>query len=60
MRIVEQKGLGEKGEAQWLIKDLHEELKALGYPGGGNNSLIIKTSFHLLSHLKTKKTNFAL
>ena len=43
MRIVEQKGLEEKGEVQWLIKDLHEELKAWGYPGGGGNSLILKT-----------------
>ena len=27
MRIVDQKGLGDKGEMQWLIKDLHEKLK---------------------------------
>ena len=34
MRIVDQKGLGEGMEMRWLIKDLHEELKAWGRPGG--------------------------
>ena len=28
---------------EWLIKDVHEELKAWGYPGGGENTLIMKS-----------------
>ena len=35
MRSVDQKGLGEEGGNSWLIKDMHQELKAWGYPGGG-------------------------
>ena len=40
MRAVERKGVG---ESEWIVKDIHEELKAWGYPGGGDNELIIKT-----------------
>ena len=43
MRLVSCKGLGEDGEAKWVIKDLHEELKAWGRPGGDGNALIVKT-----------------
>ena len=43
MRIVDQKGLGTKGEMKWLVQDLHEELKAWGRPGGGGNRLVIKS-----------------
>ena len=27
----------------WLIKDMHEELKSWGRPGGGSNALILKS-----------------
>ena len=43
MRLVPCKGLGEDGEAKWVVKDLHEELKAWGRPGGYGNALIVKT-----------------
>ena len=36
MRIVDQKGLGEGMEMKWLIRALHEELKAWGRPSGGD------------------------
>ena len=28
---------------EWLIKDVHDELKSWGYPGGGDNALILKS-----------------
>ena len=34
MRAVGRKGLGEGNEMEWLIKDIHDELKSWGYPGG--------------------------
>ena len=34
MRAVGRKGLGDNNEMDWLIKDLYEELKSWGYPGG--------------------------
>ena len=43
MRVVDQKGLGDNGEMQWLVKDLHEELKSWGFPGGGDHRVILKT-----------------
>ena len=43
MRAVAKKGLGEGSEMDWLIKDMHEELKSWGYPGGENNELILKS-----------------
>ena len=43
MRAVGKKGLGEGNEMDWLIKDMHEELKSWGYPGGENNELILKS-----------------
>ena len=27
----------------WIVKDMHEELKALGRPGGQSNALIVKS-----------------
>ena len=42
MRAVGKKGLGEGSEMDWLIKDMHGELKSWGYPGGGENELILK------------------
>ena len=35
MRALEHKGLGDEGDNSWLIKDMHQELKSWGYPGGG-------------------------
>ena len=43
MRAVGRKGLGEGGEMDWLIKDMHEELKSWGHPGGEDNELILKS-----------------
>ena len=41
MRMVQCKGLGEDGEAKWVVKDLHEELKSWGRPGGHGNALTV-------------------
>ena len=35
MRAVEHKGLGGEGDESWLVKDMHQELKSWGHPGGG-------------------------
>ena len=35
MRAVNHKGLGPDGDASWLVKDMHQELKSWGHPGGG-------------------------
>ena len=43
MRLVEQKGLGKKGGMDWLVKDIHAELKSWGHPGGAGNKLILKS-----------------
>ena len=43
MRAVGRKCLGEGSEMEWLIQDVHDELKSWGYPGGGNNALILKS-----------------
>jgi len=43
MRAVGQKGLGAGNEMDWIIKDMHEELKSWGHPGGGDNELILKS-----------------
>ena len=43
MRAVGKKGLGEGNEMDWLIKDMHEELKSWGHPGGESNELILKS-----------------
>ena len=43
MRAVGRKGLGDNNEMDWLIKDLDEELKSWGYPGGDKEELIFKS-----------------
>ena len=43
MRPLGRKGLGEGNEMEWLIKDVHDELKSWGYPGGGESALILKS-----------------
>ena len=43
MRAVGKKGLGEGTEMEWLIKDMHEELKSWGYTGGNGGELILKS-----------------
>ena len=43
MRAVPHKGVGLEGGNSWLVKDMHQELKAWGHPGGGQNSLILKS-----------------
>ena len=43
MRAVGKKGIGEGNEMDWLIKDMHEELKSWGHPGGADNELILKS-----------------
>ena len=43
MRAVSQKGCGPDGDNSWLVKDMHQELKSWGYPGGGQNKLILKS-----------------
>ena len=42
MRIVDQKGLGTKGEMKWSVQDMHEELKAWR-TGGANQKVILKS-----------------
>ena len=42
MRMVEHKGLEGEGDTSWLVKDMHQELKSWGYPGGSRNALILK------------------
>ena len=41
-RAVTKKGVPEDGENGWLIKDMADELKSWGHPGGGDNKLILK------------------
>ena len=43
MRVVPHKGLGAEGDNSSLIKDMHQELKTWGHPGGGHNALILKS-----------------
>ena len=43
MRAVGRKGLGEGADMEWLIKDMHEEMKAWGYTGGPNSEIIMKS-----------------
>ena len=35
MRAVPHKGVGVEGDNSWLVKDMPQELKAWGHPGGG-------------------------
>ena len=41
-RAVGFKGLGQDGEMSWLIRDLSDELKCWGHPGGAGGHIIIK------------------
>ena len=43
MRSVDHKGLGPEGDNSWLVKDMHQELKSWGHPGGAKNALILKS-----------------
>ena len=42
-RAVGQKGLGASNEMDWLIKDMSDELKAWGHPGGEAGHIILKS-----------------
>ena len=43
MRAVSHRGLGSEGDANWLIRDMHQEFESWGHPGGGHNALILKS-----------------
>ena len=43
MRVVDHKGLQGDGDNSWLVKDMHQELKSWGHPGGARNALILKS-----------------
>ena len=43
MRAVGKKGLGDSNDMEWLIVDMHEELKSWGYTGGPSEELIFKS-----------------
>ncbi|MDA8582884.1 hypothetical protein N9L68_01600 [bacterium] len=40
--MVDHKGLSGEGDNGWLVKDMQQELKLWGYPGGAENALILK------------------
>ena len=42
-RAVGQKGMGRDGDMDWLIKDMSEELKTWGHPGGDAGHIILKS-----------------
>ena len=37
------KGVEEDGEMDWLIKDICEELRSWGHPGGAGNKIVLKS-----------------
>ena len=43
MRAVPHKGLGVDEDNSWSVKDMHQELKSWGHPGGDTNPLILKS-----------------
>ncbi|MDA8582623.1 hypothetical protein N9L68_00290 [bacterium] len=43
MRAVPHKGIGPDGDNSWLVKDMHQDLKSWGHPGGGQSILILKS-----------------
>ena len=47
MRVVDHKGLQGDGDKSWLVKDMHQELKSWGHPGGARNELILKSDGEL-------------
>ena len=42
-RAVGRKGVGHDGEMDWFVKDICEELRAWGHPGGAGNRIILKS-----------------
>ena len=57
MRAVGKKGLGEGNEMDWLIIDMHEELKTWGHPGGGDNDLILKSDGEPFKSISWRQNN---
>ena len=47
MRAVGKKGVDEGNDMDWLIIDMHKELKAWGYPGGGDDEVMLKSDGEL-------------
>ena len=43
MRAVDHEGLEGQGDNSWLVRDMHEELKSWGRPGGARNAIIMKS-----------------
>ena len=43
MRVVAHKGLGGEGDISWLVKEMQQELKPWGHPGGGSNAVTLKS-----------------
>ena len=43
IRAVGRKGVGEGTEMEWVIKELSEELKSWGHPGGERGNINLKT-----------------
>ena len=41
-RATGQKGLGQDGEMDWLVKDISHELRSWGHMGGSGGELILK------------------
>ena len=42
-RVVGQKGVGGAGDMDWLIRDMSDELRAWGHPGGESGHIILKS-----------------
>ena len=42
-RAVAHKGLGQPGEADWLIRDIADELTSWGHAGGQSGHIILKS-----------------
>ena len=40
MRALNRKGLGPDGDNHWLVRDMHQELQAWGYPGSAQNGFV--------------------
>ena len=47
VRAVNHKGLAIDGDQSWLVKDMHQELKAWGYPDGSRNPFFLKSDGEL-------------
>ena len=44
---MDHKCLGPDGGNSWLVKDMHQQLNAWGYPGGGRDALMLKSDGEL-------------